>query len=359
MTTTAEGPFGVVTSLDGRYVFVSGSSGLAVYTVGEAEAGHIPHLSLVRTVPVQGEALGDALTPDGLYLLVAIGDGAAVFDVAKLEHGGGGALAGTLRQRGSEGIEVAVSPDGRYAFVSFEDSSDVGVFDLRLALQSGFSARGVAIGAVRVGLAPVGMAVSADGKWLYVTSEEDSSVGASSAHGVDCGAGSLSVIALASAERHPATTGRIVAPAGQTPVRVVLADGGAVAWVTARGSDALLAFSTARLTSASKGHVTTGALVAVVPVGVAPVGVIVVLGGQFVVVADSNRFFGSGPQWLSVVDVRAALEGRSSLVGKIRAGSFPRQLAESPDGSTLYITNFGSSQLETVGLANFARLPSA
>ena len=35
-------------------------------------------------------------------------------------------------------------------------------------------------------------------------------------------------------------------------------------------------------------------------------------------------------------------------MGQIRAGSFPRQFALSPDGQTLYVTNFASSQLETI-----------
>jgi DNA-binding beta-propeller fold protein YncE len=39
-------------------------------------------------------------------------------------------------------------------------------------------------------------------------------------------------------------------------------------------------------------------------------------------------------------------------VGQVRAGSFPRQFALSPDGRTLYVTNFASSQLETILVAD-------
>ena len=134
--------------------------------------------------------------------------------------------------------------------------------------------------------------------------------------------------------------------AGASPVRVVLSPGGKVAWVTARGSDALLGVATARLISARP------ALVADVPVGSAPVGVVLVDGGRLAVVADSNRFAGRGAQWLSVVSIQDAVHGRSALVGQIRAGSFPRQFALSPDGQTLYVTNFASSQLETIRVAD-------
>ena len=79
---------------------------------------------------------------------------------------------------------------------------------------------------------------------------------------------------------------------------------------------------------------------------------VLVDGGRLAVVADSNRFTGRGAQWLSVVSVRDALLGRPALVGQVRAGSFPRQFATSPDGRTLYVTNFASGQLETIQVAS-------
>jgi DNA-binding beta-propeller fold protein YncE len=55
---------------------------------------------------------------------------------------------------------------------------------------------------------------------------------------------------------------------------------------------------------------------------------------------------------VSVVSVRDALLRRPALVGQVRAGSFPLQFATSPDGRTLYVTNFDSSQLETIPVAS-------
>ena len=45
----------------------------------------------------------------------------------------------------------------------------------------------------------------------------------------------------------------------------------------------------------------------------------------------------------------------SVLTAELRAGSFPREERLSPDGKTLYVTNFNSNQLEMVDLT---RLPS-
>ena len=103
---------------------------------------------------------------------------------------------------------------------------------------------------------------------------------------------------------------------------------------------------TSRLTASMPG------LVADVGVGTAPVGVVLLDGGRLAVVADSNRFTGRGrPQWLSVVNLQDAVRDRPALVGQVPAGSFPRQFGVSPDGATLYVTNFASGQLETISTA--------
>jgi DNA-binding beta-propeller fold protein YncE len=348
-TSVPSAPFGVITSPDGRWVFVSDSNGVTVLRGGAASPGVVESVSL----PGGQQGLGEALSPDGRYLLVAATRETAVLNVARLESGSAGAVMGSLPAPGGA-IEVATSADGHYAFTSLEDTGAVEVSDLARALSAGFQARRVTVGRVPAAIAPVGEAVSPDGRWLYATSEAAPSAGASPRPVTsracpgdpDSIPGVVPAISIAAAERDPATAVRAAAAAGASPVRVVLSPGAAVAWVTARGSDALLGFATSRLTSARP------ALVADVPVGSAPVGVVLVDSGRLAVVADSNRFAGRGAQWLSVVSIQDALRGHPALVGRIRAGNFPRQFALSPDGQTLYVTNFGSSQPETIRVAD-------
>ena len=350
MTVVPQAPFGVITSTDGRWVFVSDSRGVTVLRA--APAGGSP--SVVRSVPLPGgqQGLGEALTPDGRYLLVAATSETAVLDVARLESGSGQAVAGSLPAPGGA-IEVATSADGRFVFTSLEAAGAVEVSDLARALSAGFRAGGVTVGRIPAAGAPVGEAVSPDGRWLYVTSEVTGLPSAQRGPGTRRGCpgdpdslpGVVRAVGIGAAEHDPPTAVRATAGAGASPVRVVLSPGARVAWVTARGSDALLGFATSRLTAGRL------ALIADVRVGSAPVGVVLVDGGRLAVVADSNRFTGRGAQWLSVVSVQDALHGRPALVGQVRAGSFPRQFAASPDGRTLYVTNFSSAQLETIQVA--------
>jgi len=330
-------PFGVVTTADGRWSFVALVDQLAVMS----DRGFAPKLVRLVLPPRSGiTALGEALSPDNRYLLAADGDsGADVFSVAALERGAPHPLLGELPvrdERAAGAIEVTVSPDGHYAFVSLEDGAEIAVFDLRAALADRFHRSGF-VGMIPVGEAPVGLAISPNGKWLYATSEEAKG-------GQPSGEGTLSVIDLSRAESDPAKAVVATVAAGCSPVRVAVSPDGSTVWVTARESDALLGFSAARLIN-DPAH----ALLTAVRVGEAPVGLALVDGGQRIVVADSNRFGLPGASaGLTVVNPAAALAGRPAVPGTVRAGAFPREMSLEPNGRTLLVTNYGSAQLEAV-----------
>jgi DNA-binding beta-propeller fold protein YncE len=352
-------PFGVAVTADGRWSFVSllpiGSSGAAVGVFADTGSA-VPRL--VRRIPVNGQAVGVALTPDGRYLLAANGSGATVVSVQAAEQGSGNAVLGTLTSPGAGpadgAIEVATSRDGRFAFVSLEYSGKIAVFNLQRALASHFGTSGF-VGDVPAGVAPVGLAVSPDGDWLYSTSElaSRSEIQRTSHHGQTSltlrgGQGALAVISVHGAETDPAGAIEATVTAGCSPVRVITSTSGGTVWVTARASDMLLGFSASRLRG-DAAH----SLIARVEVGEAPVGLALVDAGQRIVVADSNRFGKQGAKsGLAVVNVAAAMAHRPALAGYLPAGGFPRQMALEPDGRVLLVTDFASQQLETVNVTN-------
>jgi len=269
-----------------------------------------------------------------------------VLSVAALQEGGSHPVLGVMQPSGREGggaIEVIASPDGRYAFVTLEGAGEVAVFDLHRALASGFRGSGF-VGYIRVGIAPVGMAISPDGRRLYVTSEIEGGarLGGPALRGTQ---GTLTVIDLHRGEVDPASAVVTTVTAGCEPVRVTVSPDGRTVWVTARASDRLLGFDAARLTGSRPGN----ALVADVPVGEAPVGLALVDGGKLIVVADSNRFDARGAHAaLTVVSTTRALAGKSAVLGSLPAGGFPREMSLEPGGDTLLVTNFISGQLEAV-----------
>jgi DNA-binding beta-propeller fold protein YncE len=348
LETVPPAPFGVVTSADGRWSFValSGEGQVGVFQSGRSV---LPHL--VHQVDLTGQPIGETLTRDGRYLLAAdSADGAMVISTGRAEAGQADAQVGTLGSGtgGAGAIEVAVSPDGRFAFVSLEDWASIAVYNVQKALTKGFGPADL-VGMIPVGIAPVGLAVSPDGRWLYATSEAGRGAAASSA----TPQGTLTVIDLHRAEADPAASVVATVDAGCSPVRVITSADGDVVWVTARGSDRLLGFWAARLRTDP-----ARSLVADVEVGEAPVGLALVGGGSAIVIADSNRFGASGAtSSLAAVDVAAALAGRPALLGYLPAGGFPREMALEPGGRTLLVTNYDSGQLEAVGVGDLARAP--
>ncbi len=325
-------PFAVTVSGNGDWSFVSTGVGRSIEVL-RADAGLAPVLAHRITVPAPVH--GEALTPDGRYLLAASGSGAVVVRVRRAEHGRARSVLGTLTSPGGAGaVEVAVSPDGRFAFVTLQGSGTLAVFNLAAALASGLRDSGF-VGDVRLGVNPIGITMARGGQWLYATTQK---------RDLRASQGTLSVISVPQAEADPAGAVRDAVAAGCDPGRVITTAGGATVWVTARASNSLLAFSAARLRS-DPGR----ALIAKVQVGRAPIGLTALPGDRRILVANSGTHPGH-PACVAVIDAAAAL-ARPALIGVIGAGLLPREFAVEPGGRTALITNSASHQLEAVNVS--------
>lgn len=317
-------PFGVAVAPGGRFAFVGLGTAVGVLAL---EGGRLrPRF----TIPLPGPARGLALSPGGRYLVVADGEGGAwVLGVASAERGSGAALLGHLTSSGHGAIEASVAPGGRFVFVTLETSNKLAVFNLRDAVDTAF-AHNQPVGVVPVE-APVGLAVSVDGRYLYVTSE----VGASSQQGT------LTVLDVARAETNASRAVLASVPAGCDPVRVVAVRGSV--YVSARQSDSVLWISARALVRAP-----SHALRATVRVGAEPVGMAVVDHGWELLVADSDRYHTSPHASLALLRLRAG--ARPVLDGYLGSGGFPRDIATADHGDRALIADYGSSQLQTVWL---------
>ncbi|HTP15141.1 MAG TPA: caspase family protein [Streptosporangiaceae bacterium] len=325
----AGNPFGVEVGRGARFSqfsFVSTGSSVAMLS----NNGGGPNLSPFSNIPAPGAQKGEAITGDG-HLLVAGGSGAVVISIGEAEQHAADPVLGHLTSTGAGAVDVALSPDDKYAFVTLQDSNNMAVFNLDAAVHSGFG-KSEFVGFVPLDSQPVGIAQSGD--LLYVTS-----------WGTAPSQGTVSVVSMKRAETPSQQATAVLAThaAGCRPSRLVTtsADGGVV-WVTAQQSNALLAFSAAEL-RAKGAH----PLIASVPVGPDPIGEKVIKGGAQIAVANSGS-----PSSLMVVDTRKALAGKPALVGRIPAGSQPHEFNQNDleGGKTLLVTNRGSGQLEALSI---------
>jgi DNA-binding beta-propeller fold protein YncE len=325
-------PFAVALSPDGARAFVSmprpQARGLLVLTPGAP-------WRLERTLWVDPAIVPRGMTTDraGRYLLAANSAGGLIVVRADaLAAGSPDPLVSVLESPSTGSMQVILDPDDRFAYVTDEHSSTLSVFDFERSLGSP-APHARLVGQVRVPPAPVGLAQTPDGEHLLIASQGSDD------------RGMLSVLRARDAAHDPVHAAVSSAPAGGQPVRVAIACG--VVWVTARGSNSVLAFDLGRLIAGS-----ARSLRAVVRVGADPVGLALLDRGSTVVVANSNRYGHDSeqPQTLSVVDADAALKGRRALVGSIPAGAFPRELARLPDDRSVLVTNVFSRSLEAVSV---------
>jgi len=329
-------PFGLQVTPTGSYVFASTPNTLSVLvmTPNHAVARQYPYY-----ITASGEsAKGVALASNGQDLAVAAGNGINVQSASAAEQGASSANVANLTVPNvrpvTDAVEVALSADGRFAFVTLQNSGKLAVFNVHKALTQGQSSPGVFVGTLTLGIQPTGMAVSPDGQWLYVVSMAKVSTSGPSE-------GLVSVLSISKLETSPASAVVAQAAAGCGPARVVASPDGKMIWVTARQSDDLLGFSAAKLRSDPK-----EALLASVPVGQTPTGEVLVDGGTKMIVSDTAQTGNN----LAVVDIAAALAHKHALLGYIPSGLGPRELAVA--GSYLYVADSGSDQIQVINLAN-------
>jgi DNA-binding beta-propeller fold protein YncE len=348
-------PFSVAPTADGCWLFVSGTGnggGKPGVIVLKREGGNIHQTGMV---PLQSGATGMTLSHDGKLLVVAATQFIDFLDVEALISGKGKALLGSIADSDAGDIYANITSDDKVLFVSEESLAAIKVIDLPKARANGFQASAV-IGRIPVGIAPIALTFSQDGKRLFTTSELAAPAwgwpaackpeGRGGDGPIRNPEGAVVVIDVARAATDPANSVVARVPAGCSPVRMAQSPAGDRIYVTARNSNAVLAFDTAKLVSDPE-H----ARLSSAPVGTAPVPVAVIDGGLRVVAGDSDRFNGGNtPQSLTVLDVEK--DGTLRTAGLIPAGSFPREMAVSNDGRTLFLTNFRSKSLQVVDLAN-------
>jgi DNA-binding beta-propeller fold protein YncE len=341
-------PFGVAFAPDSKHAFVDSlfvpsrtpsnsvpsraDSGISVYSVSASGVVQVR----VGTF-ANGSLVGMALSPDGRQLVAANQSGASIFSVSHIEQPKSRPsswLLGSFVSKGRGAIEAAFSPDGDYVFVTLESSDQMAVFNLKKAEEDDDFAPSDLIGYVPLGIAPVGMAISPNGRYLYATSEAATTTGRE---------GTLSTIDLRRAEQDPSHSVVSTVWAGCSPVRVVAAP--SMVYVTARGSDDLVEFSAAGLVS-NPGS----AMVGRVQVGESPVGLALVDHDKRILVADSNRFsVGGATSNLAVVSTSD--NGFLGLIGYVGAGGFPRDVTVSPNGKSLIVSDFDSGDIEELAVA--------
>jgi YVTN family beta-propeller protein len=250
--------------------------------------------------------------------------------------------AGDALGIGGTPFGIAMSPDGRRAYVTNIDTNRVTVVDI---------ASGSVVDSIPVGKAPYGIAVAGDGR-AYVVNSDDSTV---------------SVIDTA--------TNTVVSPpiyVGNSPTSIAVNASGTRVIVTASDDDAISIIDTTTFNvtaipvgegafgvaiSGNKAFITnefddtvsvvdltSNTVIKTIAVGVGPTGI--AAGGNRVVVTNTGSFGENGDASVSVIDVDTL-----SLVGApITGWDAPAGVTVDAAGRYAYITDMGSATMSVLDL---------
>jgi len=269
-------PFAVVPSKDNQTLFVSLVDGPDRGVAVVKRSGGRAELS--GNVRMDSGPTGLVLSHDGKLLIAAAHDDVVFVYTQRMS------IVGRIGG-GAQRIYANVTADDKLLFISEESGQSITVIDLERARANGYAETAI-LGKIPVGMAPIALTFSPDGKWLYTTSQgaplEWNWPKACKPEGRNAPTdqitrpeGAIVVISVARSRTDPATAVEARIPAACSPVRMAISPKGDRIYVTARNSDSVLAFDTSKLISDPE-H----ARLAMVPVGTAPVPIAVVDGQE-------------------------------------------------------------------------------
>jgi len=262
-------------------------------------------------------------------------NGAGGLSAYSLRNGKPTALSGAASATGSAGgpWDVAISPDGKYLYVTNERSRDgtggLSAYSLANGEPTALPGSPYATGSAG---APSGLAISPDGKYLYVANR-----------GSGNGVGGLSVYSISNGVPAPLSGSPFATGSAGGPWNVAISPDGKYLYVTNDGSGNGVGGLSAYSLSDGVPTPLPGSPYATGTVG-GPLDVAISPDGQYLYVTNDGNGNLKGAGGLSVYWLQdgVPIEFSNSAYATGPRGS-PLDMAISPDGRYLYVTNNGSS----------------
>jgi YVTN family beta-propeller protein len=271
------------------------------------------------TVNVGTEPFGVAVSSDGtrVYVTNCMGNSVSVIDATKNK------LIGTVRV-GSYPEGVAVNPDGTKVYVVNAASNTISVID---------TATNEVTATVPVGNLPVDVAITPDGRIVYVANSGIPPDYQGNISVIDTATNTITTSVNVEKDPH----GIVVNPDG-TKVYVVNSNG----YPYYKGTVSVI-------------DTATNTVTATVPLGSLPQGIAVNPDGTRVYVAIENP----GGYFLERIGGVTAITGavdvidtaKNEFIDRVSVGSAPQEVAVNPDGTKVYIVNYGSNTTSVIDTA--------
>ena len=292
-----------------------------------------------NTIPFGATPLGVAISPDGRLAYVTDGDDGKIYVLDTATHTlvdtNPATAAVDSIALGGRPNRVVFSPDGSLAYVSNQISGTVSVIDTATHTVTDTNPATPEVDPISFGSGTIRVAFSPDGSLAYITAF-----------------GSVAVIDTAThtfIDANPATPAvdNISVPGGGSVTSVAFSPDGSFAYVTNTGSRTVTVIDTATHTRVDINPATP--TVDRIPVGDNPISVVFSPDGRIAYVSNS----GSGT--VSVIDTatHAVIDAdpTTPTVDPIPIGFGAGQTVFSPDGSLAYLTEPDSQSIYVIDIA--------
>jgi YVTN family beta-propeller protein len=312
-------PCAVAVSPDSARAYVANlDSGLAVINTATN--------TVIDTIPVGHYPCAVAVGTDGTHLYVTNQNDhtVSVIDTTTTP-----ATVSATIPVGDFPDTVAVSPNGTHLYVTNRFDTTLSVIDINPSSPTYTAVTAT----IPVGDFPVAVAVSRDGTHAYVTNGDNA----------------VSVINTAS----NTVTNSI--PVGGFPFAVAVSPDGTHLYVTNATA------STVTVIDINPSSPTYNAVTATIPVGPAPLGVAVSPDGTHLYVTNAGVTTGDAGT-VSVIDIDPNSATYNTVtesvpVGTLPSNAYPLDVAVSPDGTHVYVTNAGDNTVSVIADAPSWRWP--
>jgi len=193
------------------------------------------------------------------------------------------------------------------------------------------------IATIPVGLAPAALALTPDGKYVYVANYVDGNTGT----------GIISIIQTS----NNTVVGTI--PGFSGPFAIAIAPNGKYAYVTNFGSNNFEPIGT----TVSVIKLKNGTIVATIDLGIQPAGIAITSDGRFAYVTNYNALYAgsnftdltAGQGTVNIIDINEVVSPT------IAVGQSPANIAISPNGKHAYVSNFTSNTVNVIALPHLKK----
>jgi len=325
-------PDGLAITPDSRYAYVVNNNNYGIVNQDSVTVLNLKNNTVKTTIHDDSfvEPFRVAISPDGEKAYVANSDSTTLSIIDTTLNVVTGVIDGFDGPSG-----IAITPDGEFAYVNnFGGSEGVGSGNGTTVSVVNLTTDTI-VDTIRVGLAPQALAVSPNGKFVYVINYVDGQPGT----------GTMSIINT--------RTNRVVDTIAGFfgPFDIAVTPNGHYAYVTNFGSNDFAPFGT----TVSVVHLRHDPeIVATVDVGIQPSGVAVSPNGRFAYVTNYNTLYAganftkltAGQGTVNIIDTHT----NEVLPPTIAVGLSTNQVKVSPNGDFAYVTNFTSNTVNVICL---------